>query len=123
MPYHWEGDLILQDTVIEKKRFVIGSQNKPISTDIREWISFEDNNIMKGILSDLIKKKDLPTSRGPGSFDKRATIIWNHVAETIKYIYDTKKQRKGTSGYFLRRSTPSAKATVRTEAFSSQAFS
>jgi hypothetical protein len=95
MPYNWEGDLILQDTVIEKKRYVIGSQNKPIKTDIREWISFEDNNIMKGILSDLVTNKNLPTSRVPGSFDKRATIIWNHVAESIKYIYDTKKQRKG----------------------------
>ncbi|MEW6003670.1 MAG: hypothetical protein AB1638_13635 [Nitrospirota bacterium] len=60
MSYSWEGDLILQDTVIEKKRFFIGSQNKPIKTDIREWISFEDNNIMKGILRELvrIKRKD-----------------------------------------------------------------
>jgi hypothetical protein len=95
MPYNWEGGLILQDTVIEKRRYVIGSRNKPIKTDIREWISFEDNNIMKGILSDLVKNKNLPTSRVPGSFDKRATIVWNYVAKNIKYIYDTKKQRKG----------------------------
>jgi len=95
MPYTWEGDLILQDTVIEKKRFVIGSQNKPINTDIREWISFEDNNIMKGILRDLVDKKGLPRSRGPGSFDKRARVIWDFVAKGIKYVYDTKKQRKG----------------------------
>jgi predicted transglutaminase-like cysteine proteinase len=95
MSYNWEGDLILQDTVIEKKRFVIGSQNKPIKTDIREWISFEDNNIMKGILRELINKKGLPTSRGPGSFDKRAMIIWNFVARSIKYVHDTEKQRKG----------------------------
>ena len=95
MYYNWEGDLILQDTVIEKKRFVIGSQNKPISTDIREWISFEDNNIMKGILRELVSKKGLPTSRGPGSFDKRAMVIWNFVAKDIKYVHDTKKQRKG----------------------------
>jgi hypothetical protein len=95
MPYNWEGDLILQDTVIEKKRFVIGSQNKPIKTDIREWISFEDNNIMKGILRNLVDRKGLPTSRGPGSFDKRARIIWDFVAKGIKYVYDTQKQRKG----------------------------
>ena len=94
MSYNWEGDLILQDTVIEKKRFVIGSQNKPIKTDIREWISFEDNNIMKGILRELINKKGLPTSRGPGSFDKRAMIIWSFVAKSIKYVHDSEKQRK-----------------------------
>jgi len=95
MPYNWEGDLILQDTTIEKKRFVIGSPNKPIKTDIREWISFEDNNIMKGILRDLISHKGLPTNREPKSFDKRAMVIWDFVAKTIKYVYDTQKQRKG----------------------------
>jgi len=94
MPYNWEGDLILQDTIIEKKRFVIGSQNKPIRTDIREWISFEDNNIMKGILKELMNKKALPTTRGPRSFDKRTMIIWNFVAKSIKYVHDTEKQRK-----------------------------
>lgn len=95
MPYTWEGDLILQDTVIEKKRYVIGSPSKPVKTDIREWISFEDNNIMKGILRDLIIHKGLPTNRDPKSFDKRAMIVWEFVVENIKYVYDTEKQRKG----------------------------
>ncbi len=95
MPYNWEGDLILQDTVIDKKRYVIGNQTKPIKTDIREWISFEDNSVMKEILHELVKQKGLPTSREPKSFDKRAMVIWEFVAKNIKYVYDTKKQRKG----------------------------
>lgn len=95
MLYNWEGDLILQNTIIENKRFVIGSLNKQIKTDIREWISFEDNNIMKEILKELINKNGLPSIRGPGSFDKRAMIIWSFVAKSIKYVHDTEKQRKG----------------------------
>jgi hypothetical protein len=92
--YHWEGDLIIQNTVMKNKRFVIGSLNKPIDTDIREWISFEDNNIMKKILRDLEDRKKLPQTRKPGDFDKRAMIIWNEVAAKIKYVHDSQKQTK-----------------------------
>ena len=94
MLYNWEGDLILQDTVIEKKRYVVGNLKKQIKTDIREWISFEDNNIMKEILKGLAKDRGLPTERSPGSFDKRATIIWDFVAGNIKYVHDSEKQSK-----------------------------
>jgi len=94
MPYHWEGDLIIQNTLMKKKRFVIGSLNHPIDTDIREWISFEDNNVMKKILRGLENKKALPTSRKPGDFDKRAIALWKEVAEKIKYVHDREKQRK-----------------------------
>ena len=94
MPYHWEGDLIIQNTVMKNKRFVIGGLNKPIDTDIREWISLEDNNVMKEILRDLEDKKLLPTTRKPGDFDKRAIAIWNDVAEKIKYVHDSERQEK-----------------------------
>lgn len=94
MSYHWEGDLIVQNTVMKNKRFVIGNLTKPIDTDIREWISLEDNNVMKEILRDLEDKKLLPTTRKPGDFDKRAMVIWNNVAEKIKYVHDSEKQKK-----------------------------
>jgi hypothetical protein len=94
MPYNWEGDMILQNTIIEDKRFVIGDETRQIRTDIREWISFEDNNIMKGILKDLAKDKGLPISRNPGDFDKRAMIVWNFIAKNIKYVHDSERQRK-----------------------------
>ena len=94
MVYRWEGDLIIQNTVMKNKRFVIGGLNKPIDTDIREWISFEDNNVMKEILRDLENKKHLPTTRKPGDFDKRAITIWNEVAERIQYVHDSEKQRR-----------------------------
>jgi len=59
MGYNWEGDLILRDSAVEKKRYVIG-RRQPITTYIREWISFEDNVIMKEILSELRNKHGLP---------------------------------------------------------------
>ena len=94
MSYNWEGDLILQDTIIEKKRYVIGNQARQIKTDIREWISFQDNNIMKEILRGLVKEKGLPTIRTPGSFDKRAMIIWDFISQNIKYVHDSERQGK-----------------------------
>lgn len=35
MRYNWDGDLIIHDSAIEKKRYVIG-RTLPITTDIRE---------------------------------------------------------------------------------------
>jgi predicted transglutaminase-like cysteine proteinase len=92
--YNWEGDRILQDTAIERKRYVIG-ERRSITTDIREWISFRDNIIMKGVLRDLKAHRGLPSSKKPGDFDKRAKVVWKYVAEEIEYVYDVKKYKKG----------------------------
>ena len=94
MGFNWEGGRILQNTAIEKKRFIIG-EKKSITSDIREWLSFEDNIIMKDILKHLKANYGLPSTKNPGDFDKRAMIIWQFVAERIKYCYDTTKYKKG----------------------------
>lgn len=88
MGYNWEGDIILQDTAIEKKRYVIG-RRQPITTDIRDWISFHDNIIMKKILSELRKEHHLPMTKQPGDFDKRAMVVWQFVTKNVRYVYDT----------------------------------
>lgn len=93
MSYNWEGDLIIQDTAIGKKRYVIG-RKQPITTDIREWISFRDNIIMKEVLTELRESHGLPTTRKPGDFDKRAMVVWRFVTGNIKYVYDTKQYKK-----------------------------
>jgi hypothetical protein len=93
MGYNWEGDLILQDSAIERKRYVIG-RRQPITTDIREWISFEDNVIMKEILRELRNEHGLPATKKPGDFDRRAMVVWRFIAEQIRYIYDTTKYKK-----------------------------
>jgi hypothetical protein len=94
MRYNWEGDLILQDSAIEKKRYVIG-RKQPITTDIREWISFEENIIMKEILGELREKHRLPTTKKPGDFDKRAMVVWRFITKHVKYVYDTTEYKKG----------------------------
>jgi hypothetical protein len=93
MGYNWEGDLILQDSAVERKRYVIG-RRQPITTDIREWISFEDNVVMKEILGELKDEHGLPTSKKPGDFDRRAMVVWRFIAEQIRYVYDTTKYKK-----------------------------
>lgn len=93
MAYNWEGDLILQDCAIDKKRYIIGSK-RPITTDIREWISFGDNIIMKKILSNLREKHGLPATKKPGDFDRRAVVIWRLIARQIQYVHDTTKYKK-----------------------------
>ncbi|MBI5634098.1 MAG: transglutaminase domain-containing protein [Nitrospirae bacterium] len=94
MGFNWDGGRILQDTAIEKKRFIIG-EKKSITADIREWISFEDNIIMKEILKELRANCGLPATKNPGDFDKRAMVIWQFVAGSITYVYDTTKYKKG----------------------------
>lgn len=94
MPYNWEGDYIIHDTVIRKKRFVIGSANRQIPTDIREWVSSPDNTVMKEILRKLVSDGGLPRTKNPGDFDRRAMILWNFVARAIRYVHDSKKQSK-----------------------------
>lgn len=88
MPYNWDGDLILQDTKMEDKRFVIRHEDRAVSADVREWMSFEDNIIMKDIIRDLQKKAKLPTGKDPGDFDRRARAIWAFVATSVTYEYD-----------------------------------
>ncbi len=93
MAYNWEGDVILQDCAIGKKRYVIASR-QPITTDIREWISFGDNVVMKETLSELREKRGLPATKKPGDFDKRAAVIWGFVARQIRYVHDTAEYKK-----------------------------
>lgn len=94
MRYNWDGDLIVHDSAVEKKRYVIGLK-QPITTDIREWISFGDNIIMKEILSRLRENYHLPTAKTPGDFDRRAMVVWRFIAEQIRYIHDITEYKKG----------------------------
>src|SRR6185369_13598397 len=64
-----------------------------ITTDIREFVSPADDVVIKGILRELGEKNGLPSSKNPGDFDKRAQVIWDHVARKVRYKYDAKEQR------------------------------
>jgi hypothetical protein len=97
MRYNWHGDVIFRDTVLPNKRFVIGSPQHDIQTDIREWLSAPaDNLVLKGALAQL---KGLPQSKGPGDFDRRAYVIWAFVAGRVRYSFD--KDARGYDDFWL----------------------
>jgi len=88
MRYNWAGDVIERDTVVRKKRCVVGYRDQFVATDIREWVKPPPNYMLEGALSEEIS--ELPRDKEPGSFDKRAWLIWKYVAEIIIYVYDKK---------------------------------
>ena len=88
--YDWAGSRILQHTEIPSKRRVIGNEDVLIPTDLREWIAPLDSQVIKKVIASL----DLPHSKKPGEFDKRAWMVWKFVAENTKYRRDETAQRK-----------------------------
>ena len=88
MSYNWAGDIIVRDTVMWDKRAVLGYPSIYIPTDIREWFSTLDNEV----ISRSIQEIGLPEARVPGAFDLRAWKIWKYVAESIAYVTDKNAQ-------------------------------
>ncbi|HIJ97016.1 MAG TPA: transglutaminase domain-containing protein [Desulfuromonadales bacterium] len=107
MNYNWAGDVILHNCAVDHKRFVLGSK-KPIRTDIREFVSPADDVVIKETLNLLANEMNLPTTKSPGDFDRRALIIWDYVARGVRYQFDAKRQRKGDFWLF-----PSETITLR----------
>lgn len=94
MSYNWAGDVIIRDTVMWDKRAVLGYPNIFIPTDIREWFSEPDNEVIRRCLQEI----NLPEARVPGSFDLRAWKIWKYVAESISYVVD--KNAEGINDFW-----------------------
>ncbi|MGA9099722.1 MAG: transglutaminase-like domain-containing protein [Methanotrichaceae archaeon] len=88
MSYNWAGDIIIRDTVMWNKRAVLGYPSIFIPTDIREWFSNPDNEV----ISRSIQEIGLPQANVPGSFDLRAWKIWKYVAESVTYVTDKSAQ-------------------------------
>ncbi len=84
MSYNWAGDMIIRDTVMWDKRAVLGYPRIFIPTDIREWFSTPENEVIRRCLQEI----GLPEARVPGAFDLRAWKIWKYVAESIAYVID-----------------------------------
>jgi hypothetical protein len=93
--YNWAGDTIIRDTVMWDKRAVLGYQSIYIPTDIREWISSPENEVIKRALQGL----GLPSAREAGTFDLRAWNIWKYVAENVEYVQD--KLANGMEDFWL----------------------
>ena len=61
MHFHWGGDLIFRDTRLPNKRFVIGTPETPVATDIREWLANPENHVLRDVLSTI---PGLPATAG-----------------------------------------------------------
>ncbi len=45
-------------------------------------------------IEEVISSLDLPADKGSGNFDKRAQLVWQYVAENVKYCPDEIAQGK-----------------------------
>jgi hypothetical protein len=95
MSYNWAGDTIVRETVMWDKRAVLGYASVFIPTDIREWITFSDSEVIKRGLQEV----GLPTAREAGTFDIRAWRIWDYVARSVEYVVD--KKASGLEDFWL----------------------
>jgi hypothetical protein len=96
MRFQWGGDVIFRNTRLPNKRYVIGAPRTPVATDIREWLSYTGDRILRDWLRAI---PGLPEDSSPGAFDRRAWMVWDQVARRIGYNYD--KDRQGYDDFWL----------------------
>ncbi len=93
--YNWAGDVVIRDTIMKDKRAVLGNPSLFIPTDIREWLSSTESEVIQRSLQEI----GLPAARDRGTFDLRAWRIWDYVARGVQYITD--KQSCGLEDFWL----------------------
>lgn len=85
MPYDWGGTRILQkQTSLVSARRVLGHEDTPVRTDLREWVVPGDREEIDRV----IRSMDLPARRKSGTFDERARLVWEWVIREIRYVGD-----------------------------------
>lgn len=92
--WHWAGDEIAHDTVILASRRIPGTK-KRYDIDIREYLSIEDNAVIREHLERLWERLPKPqqgqfTSRKPGAFDLRARTVSGYVG-ALRYMHSGRK--------------------------------
>ncbi|OPX75606.1 MAG: Transglutaminase-like superfamily protein [Methanosaeta sp. PtaB.Bin018] len=93
--YNWAGDTIVRDTVMWDKRAVLGHSSVYIPTDIRQWLSSTESEVIQRTLQEI----GLPAAREAGSFDLRAWRIWDYVVRSVEYVTD--KRASGLEDFWL----------------------
>jgi hypothetical protein len=96
MSYNWAGDVIFRDTVMPDKRFVIGSPERAVGTDIRAWVQPSASLVIQDALA---RVPGLPRTKGLGDFDRRAHAVWAYVSRLVRYNLD--KDRRGYDDFWL----------------------
>jgi hypothetical protein len=92
--YNWDGDVIIQQPIVPSGRKVVGVRSRSsYDIDVREFLTSTHNAVMHRVLHCdipcymLQEKGNLGRfqARTRGSFDYRAAVITNFVADTIAY--------------------------------------
>jgi hypothetical protein len=92
--WNWDGDVIIQQPIVPSGRKVVGIKSrKSYDIDVREFLTSSRNAVMERVL-----RREIPRyirqhrgsvarfeARTQGSFDYRAAVITNFVADTIAY--------------------------------------
>lgn len=88
--WHWAGDEIVPNPVIPASRVVPGTKKARYPIDVREYLSIQDNAVVRAELHRLLES--LPAaerepffSRQPGCFDFRADKVVERVGR-LKYL-------------------------------------
>lgn len=95
--WNWDGDLIVHESIVPSCRPAVGSR-KNYDVDVREFLVSEHNVVMRRTLETDIRQYieeqngDFAffSSRRRGSFDYRANLIAEYVAEHISYDRSSK---------------------------------
>jgi hypothetical protein len=88
--WHWAGDEIIQSPVVPASRPLPGSKRKRYPIDLREFLSIEDDAVVRQALRALVanlspKERSLLAERAPGTFDLRARRVAQWVGSTLRY--------------------------------------
>ena len=88
----WDGDVIIQQPIVPSGRRIVGSR-KSYEIDVREYLTSDRNAVVARVIRESIPRylrkhggsvARFQARRG-GSFDYRAAVITNFVADTIAY--------------------------------------
>lgn len=88
--WQWAGNEIIHNTIIPASRTVAGTKRKFYPIDIREYLSTEDNAVIRQTVRDIIgglpaASKARFASTLQGSFDFRADTVVEYVATHLDY--------------------------------------
>jgi hypothetical protein len=105
--WNWDGDEIVQETIVPSKRPTVGKRTGSYDIDVREYIATEHNAVIRKTLREdvpaflktllagdragagkgdrLDRHLELFRSSRPGSFDQRAHILSAYVSHCIVY--------------------------------------
>ena len=92
--WNWDGDVIIQQPIVPSGRKVVGVRSRrSYDIDVREYLTSGRNAVMERVVREKLPRYLRKhggsvarfEARKQGSFDYRAAVVTNFVADTISY--------------------------------------